>query len=264
MNAIVETNNSQVIQETGFSDYQINLIKKTIMDETASIDDLMLFGQVCKKTGLDPFSRQIFAISRNTKSNDKWIKKWTFQISIDGFRAIADRTGQYAGSDDPLFDEGLTRYGMLSKERARPTTATVTVWKLVNNIRCPFTATASWNEYAVFYKDKLADLWAKMPFLMLAKCAESQALRKAFPLQLSGLYSPEEMQQAKSSEQEDWVENGLQWAVTQGIDRDRALELMSTCQDKRGFFEKVKREIAATEETIEAQSDLLKGKEEEF
>jgi phage recombination protein Bet len=184
----------------------MSLIKKTIMDESASNDDLQLFGMICQRTGLDPFSRQIYALSRNVKMGDKWGKKWSFQVSIDGFRSIADRTGFYAGSDDPIFDGSYNRYQMTENGRDRPVTATVTVWKLVSGQRCPFTATASWEEYAQVFENRktgeknLGDLWKKMPFLMLSKCAESLALRKAFPVQLAGLYTKDEMAQADDSD----------------------------------------------------------------
>jgi phage recombination protein Bet len=190
---IVASNGSRLTQQSqGFTSDQVSLIKKTIMNESASNDDLQLFGTVCQRTGLDPFSRQIYAINRKGK--------WTFQISIDGFRSIADRTGLYAGSDDPIFNGNLNRYQMSSSGHKEPITATVTVWKLVNGHRCPFTATASWDEYAVSYNGKLGELWTKMPFLMLSKCAESLALRKAFPVQLAGLYTKDEMAQAEDSD----------------------------------------------------------------
>lgn len=174
---------------------QLELIKTQISPD-CSDQELMLFGQVCQRTGLDPFARQIYAIRRK----DGGSYKMSIQTSIDGFRLIADRTGQYAGSDDPKFDEGLSLFEHLKSDRGNPLVATTTVWKMVGGVRCPFTASASWGQYAqVFWKDsqqKLAPLWQKMPHLMLSKCSESLALRKAFPAELSGLYTREEMGQA--------------------------------------------------------------------
>ena len=107
----------------------------------------------------------------------------TIQTAIDGFRSIADRTGQYCSSDDPIFEE---KDGKLTK-------ATVTVGKRVQGVEGKFTATARWDEY---YPDKNTFMWDKMPYTMLGKCAEALALRKAFPQQLSGLYTGDEMDQA--------------------------------------------------------------------
>ncbi len=135
-----------------------------------------LFVQVCNRTGLDPFAKQIYFIQRGGK--------WSWQTSIDGYRLIADRTGDYAGSDDPIFVE----------ENSKPVAATVTVYKMVGGQRCPFSATARWSEY--YPGEKSGQMWHKMPYLMLGKCAEALALRKAFPAELSGLYTREEMDQA--------------------------------------------------------------------
>mgnify|MGYP003503005671 FL=1 len=180
--------NSNIVQvqrpEITFSDSQVRLLKASILDEQTTNDELALFSLVCGRTGLDPFARQIYGIRRKGKL--------TFQTSIDGYRLIADRTKKYAGSDDAIFDEGLNLYQHLQAERKQPTVATVTVWKLVDGIRCPFTASASWSQYSQAYNGKLTETWAKMPHLMLSKCAESLALRKAFPAELSGIYTSEE------------------------------------------------------------------------
>jgi len=174
---------------------QMDLIKNTVAKGSTDME-LKMFLHQCKKTGLDPLAHQIYCVKRwnaKTQQNDT-----TIQTGIDGYRVVADRTGKYAGSDDYRFDNGLTEYEMLQAEKIQPTTATVTVYKMINNVRCPFTATARWDEY--YPGDKQGFMWKKMPFLMLGKCAEALALRKAFPQELSGVYVKEEMEQAETGE----------------------------------------------------------------
>jgi phage recombination protein Bet len=173
----------------GYSRDQIDLIKRTVA-AGASDDELRLFLYQAQRTGLDPLSRQIYCIMRY--SNGK--PKATIQTGIDGYRLAADRTGLYAGNEDYLFDEGLSEYGCVSDGRKQPTTATAVVWKIVQGLRVSFAATARWDEYCP--GEKQDAMWRKMPFLMLGKCAESLALRKAFPAELSGLYTDDEMAQA--------------------------------------------------------------------
>jgi hypothetical protein len=57
----------------------------------------------------------------------------------------------------------------------------------------PFTASARWDEFCP--SGKMDFIWKAKPHVMLGKCAESQALRRAFPKQLAGLYIKEEMEQ---------------------------------------------------------------------
>lgn len=153
-------------------------------------DVITFFGRSCAESRLSPFKRQIHLIKRNSKTG----VKYTIQTGIDGYRAVANRTGVYAGNDEYLFDEGLKEFQMIQAKRQGPTTATSTVYKLVGGQRCPFAATARWEEYCP--EGNAAFMWNKMPFLMLGKTAEALALRKAFPEELSGIYTDEEMQQA--------------------------------------------------------------------
>jgi phage recombination protein Bet len=165
---------------------QVELIKRTIA-VNATPDELQLFLYQAKRTGLDPLSRQIHFVKRKDKG--------TIQTAIDGYRLIADRTGKYAGSDDYLFDEGIPQYlHMIGKDGKAPVTATVTVYKMCDGSKVAFTATAGWSEY--FPGELQGFMWKKMPYLMIGKCAEALALRKAFPAELSGIYTNEEMQQA--------------------------------------------------------------------
>jgi phage recombination protein Bet len=164
---------------------KVEVLKQTVARGVTDLE-LQLFLHACKRTGLDPFMKQIHAVKRWSAKDQREVM--SIQTGIDGYRLIADRTGCYAGSSDAeyeLNDEGF------------PGFAKVTVTKLVNGAPCAFTASARWKEYCQLGKDgQPTSMWKKMPFLMLGKCAEALALRKAFPAELSGVYTHEEMMQA--------------------------------------------------------------------
>lgn len=140
-----------------------------------------VFLQLCKRRNLSPEARHIYLVPRYANGQKTWVP----QTSIDGYRLIADRTGKYAGTDEPQYT--YNEAGTLAS-------ASVTVYKIVGGTRCPFTAVAHWSEF--YPGDKQGHMWNKMPHVMLAKVAEGQALRKAFPEDLSGVYTDEEMAQA--------------------------------------------------------------------
>jgi len=160
---------------------QVELIKRTIA-VGATNDELALFLAQCARTGLDAFARQIYFIKRGGKGS--------VQVSIDGFRVVAERTGELNGQDLAWCGEdGVWRDVWLSKEN--PAAARVIVYR--KGCDHGFPGVARWSEYQAG-----GPMWQKMPATMLAKCAEALALRKAFPHQLSGLYTPDEMDQASS------------------------------------------------------------------
>lgn len=156
--------------------------------EQATQGDLALFLSYAQKTGLDPFSRQIYMIGRRSGGGTKW----TIQAGIDGLRIIAERSGTYQGQTAPEWFDGTAwrDVWMPSKTTPVPVAARVGVYR--QGFRDALYATAMWSEYAVD-----GPMWRKMPALMLSKVAEALALRKAFPNDMSGIYSDEEMAQAQ-------------------------------------------------------------------
>lgn len=153
-------------------------------------NDMKLFLYQCKRTGLDPLARQIYAVYRTVKVGDAWVDKMTIQSSIDGLRLIAERTGKFAGQDVIKYE--YDKDGIL-------TAATATVYKITSPGTPPFptSAQADWDEYKQVNREgQPMGLWGKMPKAMLGKVAEALALRKAFPQEMSGLYTSEEMAQA--------------------------------------------------------------------
>lgn len=179
--------------QEGFTAKQVAALRQ-IGAEDATDGDLQVFFHQCQRTGLDPFARQIYLIGRKSRGQ----VKYTIQTGIDGFRLIASRTGQLDGYEDTLWCGEDGKWTDVWLKRTPPAAAKVTVIR--NGARYP--AVALFTEYAgTNYNGELTQMWASKGALMLAKCAEALALRKAFPQDLSGLYTSDEMQQANNGQE---------------------------------------------------------------
>lgn len=160
-----------------FNEEQIALIKSQIAKDCNN-NELELFLYQCRQTGLNPLTRQIYAIKR--------AGRMTIQTSIDGFRVIAERSGNYAGQDEPLWEDD---------EKGFPIKCTVKVYKFTPNFEQRYCAGVGVAHFKEYYPSPM-NLQKSMPHAMIAKVAEALALRKAFPQDLSGLYTSDEMNQA--------------------------------------------------------------------
>src|SRR5580765_1232348 len=162
-------------ESMNFDEKKMHLIRQTFCKD-ANNEEFEVFMEICKATKLNPLFKQIYFIKRGGTP--------THQTSIDGLRLIADRTNKYSPGKEPTFqysDKGdlLSATSYVKKMSEDGT------WHEVG-------ATAFWNEY-----NAGVHLWKKMPHIMLAKCAEALALRRAFPADMFGIYAKEEMDQAE-------------------------------------------------------------------
>lgn len=149
--------------------------------------DRELFARQCNRTQLDPLGRQIYSVLRQGK--------WVTQTSIDGFRVIAQRTGEYEGQSGPQWCGPDGKWLDVWLDDKPPAAARVGVHR--RGFREPLWSIARYDGYVTTTRDnRVTSVWAKMPELMIAKCAEALGLRRAFPQELSGLYTTEEMLQA--------------------------------------------------------------------
>jgi len=150
--------------------YDIALVKDQVC-RGASTGEMVLFLMTCHRTGLDPFARQIYYIPGKPPIT-----------SIDGYRLVAQRSGEYEGQTEPEFYNG-NDWSTLWTDNC--TAARVGVFR--KGFRQAQYATARMAAYG-----GTTPVWKKMPDVMLSKCAEALALRKAFPQELSGLYTADE------------------------------------------------------------------------
>jgi len=205
-----------VAMSDAFRPAQIQLIQR--MNPDCNATEFDQFMHVSAQLGLDPLRKQIYAFVFN--KNDAEKRRMSLVVGIDGFRSIANRSGDYRPDDRPAritydersIDKDKNPLGIISAE--------VTVYKRVHGDWWPVTAIAFWDEHAPlvedgkweksesgksyfkgngkFHLDPKKDNWRKMARLMIAKCAEAQALRRGWPDNLSALYSEEELDRART------------------------------------------------------------------
>lgn len=201
------------IEVSGYTAAQLRTIKDTVAQDSNPIE-FSLFMEACRAYGLDPFRKQIFSIIYS--KNDAAKRKQTIIVSRDGLRVMAHRCKDYRPSSDPVqicYDKAIigptNPKGIVS--------AIVKLWKQDNRGEWhPVIGEAYWDEFAPVADEWVYDEqkgkrapsgkkvlddkgnWAKMPIVMISKCAESQALRAGWPETFGNLYSEDEMDRFKT------------------------------------------------------------------
>ena len=172
----------------------LELIKKTVAPGLTDLEFAM-FCHVARVRRLDPLQKQIYAIKRRTWNSDTngYEDRMTLQVGIEGFRSVANRTGLYMPSNQPPLIEGV------GTEDLR-ITVYVKKWHEFSKTWHEFSATAYYREFVQTHKNKATgklepvSMWSKMPINQLTKCCEALVLRKGWPEELGGVYTPEEIQ----------------------------------------------------------------------
>ena len=229
-------NTSMVPASHSWTEDQLDLITRTVA-KGATPDELKLFLYTAHRMGLDPLARQIHAVKRFDSNSDR--STMAIQVGIDGFRLVADRTGKYAPGDATVYEYNTdkTLYS-----------ATAHVKKFVAGTWHQVSETAHWDEYVAEYKDKTSGewkinpMWKRLGHVMLAKCAEARALRRAFPAELSGVYEPSEMAQAgEEAQTREDRQKAAQVKADATAKPAPAREQIKTSADPDAYAEKITR-----------------------
>lgn len=177
----------------------LDLVKSVYRLDDASPEQIAFFGERCKTLGLSVPARQVYPMLRRHYKT-KEVEAIDMIVSIDGLRMIAARSGEYAGQTEPQWCGTDGKWMNVWFHNYPPAAARVGVRRV--GIPEPTYAIAHYAEHRqTNYKGEPTQTWAKMPALMLAKCAEAQALRKAFPGDMSGVYAHEEVQEVEYADQ---------------------------------------------------------------
>jgi len=205
----------QVYNEMSGKDIE-TLVQGGIIPKDTPPAQVALFSETCRRQKLDPFKKQIYLVGYGGK--------YSTIVGIDGMRAKASRTGLFAGCDDAKFDlqpnGNFETAEQLARINKKPTTCTITVYKAIGGMRCPFTKTVVFNEYC---PSSPSGKWGSMPFNMIAKCAEAAALRMAFAEETAGLNIEEEVHAMQ-----DVTIQAVQTKQKEKYDRQKAYD---TCID---------------------------------
>lgn len=167
----------------------------------ADDNQINYFLRVCHAKGVDPFSGLLYMqLRRNSKTGKT---KAAVSATIDGARSAASRTGKYAGSDEPEYD---------SEESKTPKWCRVTVYRMVGDAKCAYSAKCRWDEFVPAAPNDFQ--WRGKPYHMLGKVTEMQALRKAFPELVSGAGEDDyevEVEDAPAAEKEAPKVSPVEW-----------------------------------------------------
>jgi phage recombination protein Bet len=177
------------IERYGMTREQLDLLKRTIAKGTTD-DEFALFMNTANRLGLDAFAKQIFCVKRYSKKDQREVM--SIQVSIDGYRVTATRTGEDDGQDGPYWCGADGKWvDVWLDEKNPPAAAKVLVYR--KGRARPYTGVAAYASYVQTDSSGNANaMWSRGPDFMIAKCAEALALRKAFPNELGGTIIPEE------------------------------------------------------------------------
>jgi len=187
MEAVAEYKTPMPLGTINITPEQVDLVKSVVF-KGATDEELKLFFFECRRRGVHPLDRLIHPVVRKDKDGARRV---SFQTSIDLFRSEAEGTGEYRGQKDVEYGP-MTEWDKIDKKVPEYAKATIKRFDEHTGDIIEISATAYWEEY--YPGEQLGFQWRKMPRLMLGKCAEALALRKAFPRKLAGLYTFEEMQ----------------------------------------------------------------------
>lgn len=181
----------EAVPALSMSEDELMSVLKNSLYPGAKDESIKLVIGYCRASGLDPMQKPVhivpMSVSTGQKNGDGWDIKEMRDVVMPGiglYRTQAARSGEYAGVSEPEFGDDITE-DLDGVPVTFPKWCKVVVRRqMANGAIVDFSAKELWKENYATKSSKSAApnaMWKKRPYAQLAKCAEAQALRKAFP-----------------------------------------------------------------------------------
>lgn len=204
MNAVVqhETNLPPAVARRGISDAQWRTLMNNLFPGAKGESVLMVW-DYCIARKLDPMKKPCHIVPIRVKQGDDYVTRDVVMPGIYEYRTTAIRTGFYMGHSKAEYGPEIECQGVKAPEWC---SITVYRWSPAAGCRVEFPVTVYFSECVATKKDyktkeiTVNERWTKAPRQMLTKCTEAAGLREAFPDELGGEPTADEMEGQHSQE----------------------------------------------------------------
>lgn len=156
----------------------------------AKVDSILMVLDYCKARGLDPMKKPCHIVPISVRSGDGWAYRDVVMPGIYEYRMTANRTGLYLGHSEPDYGPKVDLFGVKAPEWCR---MTMYRWHEKSQSKIEFPVMVLFSEVCATKDGKANQRWAKAPVQMMTKCCEAAGLREAFPDELGGTHTDDEM-----------------------------------------------------------------------
>jgi len=154
-----------------------------------STEEAFNFIQLCRYNGLNPFLNEAYIIKFGNQPAQLIVSK-------DAFMKRAERQDSYQGFEAGVIVYNPDKQDLVEREGALslPNEQIIGGWSKVyrSDRERPIVVKINFSEFAKYKDGRLQSTWANMPANMIRKSAIVNALREAYPDQLSAMYTEDE------------------------------------------------------------------------
>lgn len=192
MNAVVEVTNNlpPAVARRNITEGQWRTLMNNLYPG-ASGESVLMVWDYCAARKLDPLKKPCHIVPMKVKQGSEYVWRDVVLPGIYEYRTTAHRTGQYLGHSTPVYGEEFDCGGVTAPSYCE---MTIYRWNPVAGIRAEYPVKCLFSEYVALKDGKPNQRWAKAGFQMITKCTEAAGLREAFPDELGGVPTMEEME----------------------------------------------------------------------
>lgn len=198
MNAVATEVNKlpEPVSRRGITEPQWRTAMNSLFPGAKPESVIMVF-DYCKARGLDPLKKPCHIVPMQVKTQEgDYVWRDVIMAGIYEYRTTATRTGLYLGHSEPEYGPDADFLGVVAPSFCK---IVVYRWNDKAKMRAEYPVKVKFAECCGTAKDRktgdpyVNGRWTKAPEQMLTKCTEAAGLREAFPDELGGTQTADEM-----------------------------------------------------------------------